>query len=220
MGKPEVTALKLSGDASATDRTLLASSAVIALALGAGLSAWPAEASVIVTQFAPGTVLNTGNSLGFGIGGNDDFFAAQITVDFSIPGVTNPAFLLAGNDDNQVAVKDSCTAPGCLLPLHGGEIIDGSRSFANSDVVPNIFVKGDSVYFGLDFVLDDGEHYGWLNASFDPDLGLPTLEAWAYETEAGTGITIPAPEPGSLSLLAFGAAAVLARRRRQRSKAA
>jgi len=71
--------------------------------------------------------------------------------------------------------------------------------------------EGLQSYLGVRFDPGDGLHYGWIGVvrtgtQFD-------AFAWGYETEVGVAIEAGVPEPGSLALLAFGAAAALRRRR-------
>ena len=77
----------------------------------------------------------------------------------------------------------------------------------------SLLPEGQDVYVGLRFDLGDGYRYGWIGVVRDG----PVLDAfaWGYETEPGILPYSPAtPEPGTLSLLAFGAVAATARRRR------
>ena len=81
--------------------------------------------------------------------------------------------------------------------------------------------EGEEAYLGIAFPLVDGGplHYGWIGVEkFVADDGSHQLDAfgWGYEDEPGAPIQGPleGPEPGTLTTLAFGAAAVAARRRR------
>jgi len=69
---------------------------------------------------------------------------------------------------------------------------------------------GEMAYLGLRFDPGDGIHYGWM-AVIREDTGLEPL-CWGYESDPGVPICYP-PEPGTLSLLAFGALLVGRRRR-------
>jgi len=79
----------------------------------------------------------------------------------------------------------------------------------------SLLPEGQDVYLGLRFDVGDGYRYGWIGVVRDGPV-LDTF-AWGYETEPGVVPYSPAvPEPGTLSLLAFGAGAATARRRRGR----
>lgn len=71
--------------------------------------------------------------------------------------------------------------------------------------------EGHTTYLGVRFPLDGVTHYGWIGVV--RTLNKLDAIAWGYETEAGVPIEAGAPEPGTLALLAFGAAALMRRRR-------
>jgi len=112
--------------------------------------------------------------------------------------------------------------------LQAGELIDGSLNYVSgsgvflsgfdSFVGPYGQFYGNSGFAGLSFHLqgESGVHYGWAELHDPP--GDLTVVRVGYETEQNTGIVTPSlvPEPGTLALLAAGAAGVLALRRRQR----
>ena len=72
--------------------------------------------------------------------------------------------------------------------------------------------EGTPTYLGLRFN-GPNYQYGWIGVVRTSQQ----LEAfaWGYETEPGVPIAAGAPEPGSLALLAFGAAGVAGCRRRR-----
>jgi hypothetical protein len=73
----------------------------------------------------------------------------------------------------------------------------------NGSVPPGTFA-----YAGFRFNAADGTHFGWIRLKVGP--GTLTFDSAAYETTAGTAISAGAvPEPGTLSLLALGAAGVV-----------
>ncbi len=72
--------------------------------------------------------------------------------------------------------------------------------------------EGQATYLGVRFDLGGGDQYGWIGV-VRTGYQLDAF-AWGYETEAGEPIPAGAPEPGSLALLAMGAAGLTARRRR------
>jgi len=74
--------------------------------------------------------------------------------------------------------------------------------------------EGQQTYLGVRFDLGSGDQYGWIGVvRTGPDLDA---FAWGYETDPGVPIEAGAlvPEPGSLAMLAVGAAAMARRRRR------
>ena len=76
----------------------------------------------------------------------------------------------------------------------------------NGSVPPGTFA-----YAGFRFTAADGIHYGWVRLAVSAGLiDFANPVAAAYESAPGVGITAGAvPEPGTLSLLALGAAGVL-----------
>ncbi|MDB6068984.1 MAG: hypothetical protein JWL81_155 [Verrucomicrobiales bacterium] len=73
-------------------------------------------------------------------------------------------------------------------------------------------------YVGFAFGPGGGapQQYGWARITID-NTGTGTLHEWAYESEAGTAITVGAgavPEPSGAALGLLAGAALLARRRR------
>jgi len=75
-------------------------------------------------------------------------------------------------------------------------------------------VYDEPTYLGVRFDPGDGTHYGWIGVVWaSADLTLDAF-AWGYETEVGVPIEAGIPEPGSLVMLAVGAAALASRRRR------
>ncbi|RJQ13327.1 MAG: PEP-CTERM sorting domain-containing protein [Nitrospiraceae bacterium] len=93
-----------------------------------------------------------------------------------------------------------------------GEIIGDGLTFKGSSQL-NIATTG---YFGLKI---PGNHYGWVQTEKVP--GRLLALAWGYETEAGVGIAAGAPmapEPGSLAMLAAGAAVLVGSKRLRRKR--
>lgn len=83
--------------------------------------------------------------------------------------------------------------------------------------------EGTPTYLAVRFDPGDGFRYGWLGVIRGGD-SVPGAEsndlslfAWGYQTEPGIRIRAGAvvPAPGSLALLAFGAAAGASRPRRK-----
>ena len=73
----------------------------------------------------------------------------------------------------------------------------------NGSVPPGTFA-----YAGFRFDAADGTHFGWIRLSVS--AGLLDFDSAAYETTPGMAIAAGAvPEPGTMSLLALGAAGVI-----------
>lgn len=79
------------------------------------------------------------------------------------------------------------------------------------------FDNADEGYIGLSFGTSPNIRYGWIRVGIDNSSASFTIEDWAYESEVGVGIRAgQIPEPGTLGLLAAGAAGVAAMRRRKK----
>jgi hypothetical protein len=75
---------------------------------------------------------------------------------------------------------------------------------------------GGSGYLGMYIDDVDGRHYGWAHISVGGARNEITLNSFAFEMTPDTPIHIPdIPEPVTMSLLATGAAGLLARRKRK-----
>ncbi|MCG8407711.1 MAG: PEP-CTERM sorting domain-containing protein [Phycisphaerales bacterium] len=109
-----------------------------------------------------------------------------------------------------------------LDPLGAGQSISGAGTswFGFALIVAEygppytLIPEGQNVYLGTRFDPGDGFHYGWIGVNRIA-TGLQAF-AWGYETDPGVPIAAGAPEPGSLALLAFGAAGVAGTHRRRR----
>ena len=105
-----------------------------------------------------------------------------------------------------------------LVGLNLGESIPAAYAWDASGFVlfegfGSALPEGQQTYLGLSFDLGDGDRYGWIGVVRDGHQ-LDAF-AWGYETEPGVAIAAGVPEPGTLALLAFGAAGLAFRRRRQ-----
>lgn len=74
--------------------------------------------------------------------------------------------------------------------------------------------EGVSGYFGIEFVLSTGTHYGWVRISDSETYGIGGLiTQWAYETNPGVPITTGIPEPSIFSVFGVGFSLLMWRRR-------
>jgi len=190
---------------------------VLALALGSGLGATPAEAALIVHDLD--VLVPFDSSYSFGIVGDEFTIASNAGA---------PPFIsLTGNatalSTNFVAVKDS--SPTTLRSFTPGETVDGTATFATSgsDALPFLLKPVDNIFYGLKTVgLEDP--YGWVQLDYLGNGDLH-LDAFAFEDNKVDGAPISGdpvdlPEPGTLGMFAVGSAALLAARRRKKQKAA
>ena len=94
----------------------------------------------------------------------------------------------------------SCRSSGCS-GLFYSEIGEGA--------VP---VRG---LLGVEFESEEGIHYGYFDLEFNLGVTTGFINGWAYESEAGRGITTTfIPEPGSHALLLGGVLGIALRRKR------
>lgn len=116
------------------------------------------------------------------------------------------------------AASSKFVGPGAMVPAH-------SRGFLDAEGVHATFGPFQYGYWaangyrgpvGFSFMSEENPDlrlYGWAEVErLDPDHGR--LLYWAYED---SGEPIHVPEPGSLALLALGAAGVAARRKRSKA---
>ena len=98
------------------------------------------------------------------------------------------------------SVRDTATAQ--LVHYYGGFAANGP----NGSVAPGTFA-----FAGFRFNAADGTHFGWVKLAVNAGLiDFANPIAAAYESTPGTAIAAGAvPEPGTMSLLALGAAGVV-----------
>jgi len=105
-----------------------------------------------------------------------------------------------------------------LLGVDAGELIPSGFSWAPQGYVyypgyGSQLPEGQQTYLGVRFDLGSGNQYGWIGV-VRTGIELDAF-AWGYETDPGVPIGAGAiPEPGTLAMLAVGAAAIAGRRRR------
>jgi len=108
---------------------------------------------------------------------------------------------------------------GAVAALAAGALIDGTTSTGTSSASASNFTPGVGAYYGFRFTneaMGNALQYAWAlvirPTGASPATG--TLVSYAYE-DTGAGINAGAvPTPGSLALLAVGAAGLAGRRRR------
>ncbi|TWT77115.1 PEP-CTERM motif protein [Posidoniimonas polymericola] len=112
--------------------------------------------------------------------------------------------------------------------LSAGDPIDGSTvgpsffgGLAYGAVNPDAqFNNATDAYIGLSFPSGPDTYYGWIRVTIDNAAGTFVVNDWAYNTVSGAGIAAgQTPEPGTLGLLAAGAAGLAAARRRRQDAA-
>lgn len=196
-----------------------------------------AEASIVYSgpQNIPVDSLNPSYNLDLDGDSNVDFTIDWQSTIFLGDGSTQTSADGSGNGIVQLG-------GGYAAALAAGDLIDGAASFATgAQVLGTSTVEEKSLvgvtgafpnaasdtYLGLKFDISGQDHYGWAlidDVVWNNGFQSLTIQGWAYETTARTGIRAGAvespavPEPASLVQLALGAAALTglgaARRRR------
>lgn len=110
------------------------------------------------------------------------------------------------------------SGPGAATKLAGGATIDAATftNPQNTGTMKNAS-SFNPFYVPLEVTTNGGTsyYYGWAEFT-DGDL---TFNAYAFSNSPNAALTTPIPEPSTWTLLALGAAGVLAIRRRSRSLA-
>ena len=128
-----------------------------------------------------------------------------------------PEFTFAPSGGSKLLVG---LTPGDEIPSTTADGFTSSAlvwEFAPQAGDPNTLLpEGEEIYLGVVFDLGAGDQFGWIGVV---RTGI-TLDAfaWGYETEPGVPIAAGVPEPGTLSLLVLGSAALLRRRERHGGK--
>ncbi len=114
---------------------------------------------------------------------------------------------------------------GYASALEAGNLIDASTtsggpfqaSMAYGVNNPNAeFNNVDGAFIGVEFPINAMSHFGWIRVSIDNAAGTFVVNDWAYNDVPGEGLVAgQIPEPGTLGLLAAGAAGLAAMRRRR-----
>jgi hypothetical protein len=204
-----------------------------ATAAGAAL-AMSTNASAQIVTMTPDLTVSKNGEAQFNIGGDIGFLGASSTVS----GGTRTANVGINAGSGKLHFKLSTGGQVKRYMSHnaivaaGGERSDADLFFKSKSRYDSThfgnFGPGDSAGFvGFENALGD---LGWLKVKVTIDgAGFPTqleLISWAYNSVPGGGIqagqTSSTPEPGTaaLSLLALGAAGILALRKRRKEHAA
>jgi len=144
----------------------------------------------------PGVFYHTNTGPGSQVGAGDPGDTIHVGGDFGV-------FVLGFNAGELIPTADATDGIGYVMyDGFGSELPEGLET-----------------YLGVRFNAGDtsgvGDHFGWIGVvrtGHDLDAF-----AWGYETEVGVPIAAGVPEPGMLALLAFGVAALTARRSGQHS---
>lgn len=102
------------------------------------------------------------------------------------------------------------------IPRNSNQVsFGGSANNGSGGIFNNSMFLNASGYFGIEFKIDDATHYGWVHIANDSNLGTGGyIDGWAYETDAGVGISAGAvPEPGVGLMFFVGAIGLIVRRR-------
>jgi len=112
---------------------------------------------------------------------------------------------------------------GATANLPAGTLIDGASLYGNSaastaGATPHLLNSNENL-IGFRFQDEtDGNctKFGWFRVSLSTSLSSQprALVEYAYDNTCGVGIPAGVPEPGSLALLAMGAAGMFIRRRK------
>ena len=131
------------------------------------------------------------------------------TIDFGIYDVSYFGnFRLSGN----LIMNDGSLA---TIVAPGGMVGPDSSGWPNEVLLDSF--AGTRGYAGMVFEIPGGSpHFGYLDFDMTANRDTLTLYGGAYESEPNTPIRVPGvPEPGSLALLAAGAAGLSAWRRKR-----
>ncbi len=110
----------------------------------------------------------------------------------------------------------SALAEGTLIDAAATASGNFAQSMAYANNPDSQFDNATNAYIGLEFPISGPNHFGWIRVSIDNAAGTFVIHDWGYESTPGVGIEAGAtPEPGTLGMLAAGAAGLACMRRRK-----
>ena len=206
------------------DFSVTGTASVAALALGAGLGSLDeAEAAIIFTDLdatisddiqtfdidnIPGSDLTVFDKAG-------SYAIAEVDTGFVLSRIKEtPFYYLDRFDVGDTIDQAAFSGPGNFDDNYGYFFKAGAGGTSP-------WLDGQSGFFAFLRKGKFGNYFGYVEARFEPDNTV-FLGRAAFQTDPNTPITIGAAQiaaPGTLGLLALGAAGLLAQRRRQRERA-
>jgi hypothetical protein len=182
-------------------------SAIMIALLGAAAMA---EADVVYYPNDPPVTLTDNGSFDLGFG--PTFTISTFT---SMAGTIRSIVLnenAVGNADAAAVLSfGSPIGPGQTYTDTGGSGSVISQNFFGST---NGDFAGQTGYVGFEFQLNSQTDYGWARISVTSDSSSITIYDYAYDNSGTTILAGEIPEPGSLALLALGAAVIVIGRSR------
>jgi len=180
----------------------------------------PAEAEIIHVDIEDFIVDRRSLSLDINADGVDDFLIFKTSGDFG-------RTITQGLDETRRVITDSPDSPFAAF-LTEGDVIGESSPFDQAGWLAEQRCESDGGacawfgpftrlnepgFIGVEFLVDDLSHFGWIRAEASRVSGVATIFEFAFETRPGVSIRagqIPAPASAWL----FVAAALATRRRR------
>ncbi len=206
---------------------------LIAYSLAAGavlLGAAGAKADIIHTDLGPGEVLNYDGAT-FDIdfdGGGAEFAIAFGTSYYRVDVVfitANASWRGGGGWGTGGGAAAGAVA------LNNGDDVNAGAQWGHNNLTGTTFYGNmaytsfgsgygsfyntSDKYLGVKFEIGGNTHYGWIQVQVAADVTDATITGYAFEDTPDAQITAGAvPEPGSLALLALGAAGLAAWRKK------
>ena len=175
-----------------------------------------AASSIAFADTASATVVGRLTDLDFG-GGSTTFGYLGQSFTLSDNGSGFPSPVSAATSGTAMYAKDFAGISVFFDPPRNTLVFDSSYQYASYPSPTPLSFSALPTIIGLAVTAADGVHYGYA------ELSGTLLQAYAFESEAGVGITALAPivaaipEPAGVGLLAIGGLALLIGRRRRRT---